>query len=490
MAPDGGPRLRFAPSPTGSLHLGNARTALVNWLIARSSGGTLVLRIEDTDTLRHVDGADAAIVGDLRWLGLDWDEGPDIGGPFAPYRQSERADHYRAAGEALVRGGGGYPCFCDPEILRTERDATRARGEAWRYSGRCAGLDAAVARRRVAAGEPAALRLRVPAIDVRFDDGLRGDTGVSAGEIDDFVVLRSDGTPTYLLAAVVDDHLMAIDHVVRGQDHLSNTPRQLMLYRALGWRAPRFTHLPLVLGADRARLSKRHGATSVAEARAGGILAEALVNYLALLGWAPPAGREVLDAAELVAAYRIADLAPTNVAFDVDKLLWINQQHLHRLPTPELLRRAQPYLEAEGLQVGDDPDQREWWADAVAMVAPACHKLDEIPDRLKSALWEVAVSGDLDGADRGLLESFLLLAEAGGLRDGAAFKAACAKVMAQTGRRGKGLFHPLRLALTGEHSGPELAQLLPLLERGAALALQPPLAGAAERLRRALAGLP
>lgn len=493
MAADRSERLRFAPSPTGSLHLGNARTALVNWLLARGGGGTLVLRIEDTDLERHVAEAEAGILGDLRWLGIDWDEGPDVGGAFGPYRQSQRREHYGAACDALWRRGAAYWCFCDPDALRRERDEARASGEGWRYSGRCAALDRDAVERRRQAGEPAALRLRVPDQAVHFVDGLRGSTGVQAADIDDFVVARSDGSPTYLLAAVVDDHLMAIDHVVRGQDHLSNTPKQLLLYAALGWKAPRFSHLPLVLGGDRARLSKRHGATSVADMRDEGVVPEALVNYLALLGWGPPEQREIFSPAELTGAYRLADVSSSNVAFDVDKLLWVNQQHLLHLPPAELLARAAPFLAAVGLQPGTGEREGEWWCDALALVLPSCHRLAELAERLRDALWGGLADGDaadLQSGDRRLLELFVQHAEDGHLEDADAFRAASREVSAATGCSGRGLFHPLRVALTGQQAGPELARLVPLLQRGSGLSLRPPLAGVAERLRQALAALP
>ena len=363
------PRLRFAPSPTGTLHLGNARTALINWLVARASGGALVLRIEDTDTARNVEGAEQHIFEILRWLGIDWDEGPDVGGDRGPYRQSERGALYREAVARLFEAELVYYCFEDPGELRAAQAEARQHGRSLQHA--CRDLSPSEARRRVEAGEQAAVRFRVPDRPVRFEDGLRGSTGVQAGEVDDFVVARRDGTPTYQLAVVVDDHGMSIDHVVRGQDHLSNTPKQLLLYEALGWSPPRFTHLPLVLGADRSRLSKRHGDVTVEQMRADGVLPEALANYLTLLGWAPPDGREVWRLMELVESFEISGLSPSNVGFDVTKLEWLNQQHLLALPLDEVLERARGRLADAGIELAADGPARDWWRELVDLVRPS-----------------------------------------------------------------------------------------------------------------------
>jgi glutamyl-tRNA synthetase len=474
-------RLRFAPSPTGTLHLGNARTALLNWLVARQTGGTLVLRLEDTDRQRNVAGAEEELIADLAWLGLDWDEGPDVGGPLGPYRQSEREAIYRAAVDALVSRGAAYPCFCGSD---SEGDDVRAGGHG--YPGICRSLPADEARRRIESGERAAIRLRVPAQPVRFVDGLRGETGVAAGELSDFVIARSDGSPTYLLAVVVDDHEMQIDHVIRGQDHLSNTPRQLLLYAALGWSPPRFTHLPLVLGEDRSRLSKRHGAASVAEMRGRGIVPVALSNYLALLGWAPPDDREVLSTDELVESFRLQELSAANVMFDETKLEWLNQQHLARIGPDELLARAEPFLGRAGVVLDATGPCRDWWRDLVELVGPSCRRLDELPDRLAPVLASPPATAATAGSDRAVVEGFLAAAREGRLGDADAFRSAAKGIAEATGCKGRELFQPLRRALTGEDHGPELAALVPLLARASTLDLTPAVAGAEERLRAAL----
>ena len=482
------PRLRFAPSPTGSLHLGNARTALVNWLAARAQGGTLLLRIEDTDTERTQAGAEAAILQDLEWLGIDWDEGPGVGGEYGPYRQSERGALYEAATLRLLEISAAYRCFCDRDQLDAERRAARDRGETTRYPGFCRQLDAAEATRRHRAGEPSVVRFRAPERAVRFADRLRGETGVGAGEVEDFIIQRADGRPTYQLAVVVDDHAMAITHVVRGQDHLSNTPRQLLLYEALGWEPPVFAHLPLVLGPDRSRLSKRHGATSVAAMRQRGILSEALVNTLALLGWGPPDDHEVLTLEELLAVWDLEALSAANAVFDFDKLEWLNQQHLLRLTPEEVLRRAESFLAVAGLAVPASGQGRDWWVDVVDLLRLSCTRLSDLPARAEALFEEPServVEADR-AHEQSALHAFVAASERGALACVEGFRAAAGEISAATGARGRGLFHPLRVALTGAQQGPELARLVPLIERGAELGIEPRVADVATRLRRVL----
>ena len=284
------PRLRFAPSPTGYLHVGGARTALFNWLYVRRHGGTFVLRIEDTDVERSSTDMVTGILQSLRWLGLDWDEGPEVGGPHAPYFQSERRDRYQAAANRLVTTGHAYYCYCQPDTLKAKRASAEAAGQSWTYDRTCRSLDADEIARREAAGMPRAIRFKVLDGRTSFIDLVHGSIDVDHATIEDFVVLRSDGHPTYHLSVVVDDVEMAITQVVRGDDHISNTPKQILLYRAMGAAEPQFAHVPLILGPDKKRLSKRHGATSVGEYEKDGILPEAMVNFLALLGWSPGKG--------------------------------------------------------------------------------------------------------------------------------------------------------------------------------------------------------
>lgn len=474
------PRLRFAPSPTGALHVGNARTALFNWLLARREGGVFVLRIEDTDVERSTGEAEAAIYEDLRWLGLDWDEGPDRGGPYGPYRQSERLAIYRQHAERLLAAEQAYYCFCTAQQLETERHAALAAGRPPIYSGRCRQLAASAAERRVKAGEPAALRFRVPDVDaVEFHDLVRGRVVFPRDVIGDPVILRSDGRPAYNFAVVIDDALMRITHVVRGEDHISNTPRQLLLYRAFGWAPPAFAHVSLVLGPDHAPLSKRHGATSVADFRARGYLPEALVNYLALLGWSPGEGQEIVPLGELVNRFRLEDVGRSASVFDERKLAWMNRHYLRTAAPSRLVALSLPYFQARGLARQPTEPARAFLEAAVVVAAAAVDRLDEIPARLhflfrfdpRASLARPDVRAVLD--EPGAREVIRVLAEALArsprLTDRERFRAAAARVRELTGQSGRGLFHPIRVALTGEVAGPELDLAVPLIDRGADL---------------------
>src|SRR5262245_49944548 len=325
-------RVRFAPSPTGYLHVGGARTALFNWLLARRQGGAFVLRIEDTDVERSSADMITGILDSMRWLGLDWDEGPGVGGPYGPYLQSERLELYREAANALVASGHAYYCFCRPEDLKARRDAAQAAGTAWMYDRVCHKLPPAEAVRRAQSGEPRAIRFLVPDGHTSFDDLVHGPIDFDHANIEDFVILRSDGHPTYHLSVVVDDVAMRITDVVRGDDHISNTPKQVLLYRAMSAEVPRFAHVPLILGPDKKRLSKRHGATSVGEYERQGYLPEAMVNFLALLGWSPGDDQEVFSRDELVTRFSLEGISGGNAVFNPDKLDWFNQQHIIRLP--------------------------------------------------------------------------------------------------------------------------------------------------------------
>jgi len=338
-------RLRFAPSPTGLLHVGNARTALFNWLLARGQGGILILRIEDTDTERSTRASEDGICADLKWLGLNWDEGPNEGGPFPPYRQSERLPLYASYARTLLDTGHAYWCFCSAEQLEQERAAALAAGAPPKYSGRCRGLSREVAEARRAEGEPAAIRFVVPADrEVTFPDLVRGPVTFHTSVIGDPVIVRSDGGPAYNFAVVVDDALMEVTHVIRGEDHISNTPRQLLIYEALGLTPPTFAHLSLVLGPDHAPLSKRHGATSVQEFRARGYLPEALVNYLALLGWSPGDGEELLSADEMARRFDVVRVSHSSAVFDTEKLAWINRHYMKVCESERLVDLAMPWF--------------------------------------------------------------------------------------------------------------------------------------------------
>jgi glutamyl-tRNA synthetase len=376
-------RVRFAPSPTGYLHVGGARTALFNWLFARRHGGTFVLRIEDTDAERSSWDMVTGIVDGLRWLGLDWDEGPDIGGAHAPYFQSQRLDRYREQAHALVRAGHAYYCYCSPADLQRKRADAEARGDAWTYDRACLRRPREEAARLDAEGAARAVRFKVPAGEARFDDLVRGPIVFDNANIEDFVILRSDGHPTYHLSVVVDDIAMEMTHVVRGDDHISNTPKQVLLYRAFGRTPPRFAHVPLILGLDKKRLSKRHGATSVMEYHRLGFLPEAMVNFLALLGWSPGGDRELFTKAELIGSFTLEGISGGHAVFNPDKLDWFNQQHIGRLEPDELLRRIADRLRERGLwREGLAEGESAWIARVLELLKPRVKRLDQLVDEL------------------------------------------------------------------------------------------------------------
>ena len=343
-------RVRIAPSPTGPLHIGNARTALFNYLFARRQGGTFVLRVEDTDAARSTSDFEQNILDHLHWLGLEWDEGPEMAdqparGPYGPYRQSERSALYAAAADRLVREDRAYPCYCTPEELAADRAAQEAARQPPRYVGRCARLTADERTAREAQGRKAAIRFRVQPGTVAFEDLVRGrveiDTSALGG---DLVIVRSDGTPLYHFTVVVDDTEMAISHVIRGEDHLSNTPKHILLFRALGADVPQFAHLPLLLNPDRTKVSKRKMQTAVSDYRAEGFVAEAMVNYLALLGWSSGSEEEIFALAELVERFDLSRVQSGGAVFDRERLEWLNGQWIRRLPDDELLARLVPFL--------------------------------------------------------------------------------------------------------------------------------------------------
>jgi glutamyl-tRNA synthetase len=471
-------RVRFAPSPTGQLHVGNARTALFNWLLARGSGGTFVLRIEDTDAERSTRESEQAIVEDLRWMGLNWDEGVDKGGAYGPYRQSERLHIYRAHIVELLSRGLAYRCFCLPEQLEMDRYQALRERRPPKYMGRCRDIPPDQARKRVENGEPAAIRFRIPENrDVLFDDLVRGEVRFDTDVVGDPVLMRSEGIPAYNYAVVIDDALMGISHVVRGEDHISNTPRQLLLYEAFGWKPPAFAHVSMVLGPDHAPLSKRHGATSVAEFRARGYLPEALTNYLALLGWSPGDGQEIVPLAELARRFRLEDVGHSAGVFDTEKLAWMNRHYLKSAAPEGLTKLALPYLKAAGWVTEPSGPALDFLAAVVPLAAASVDRLDQVPARLRflfdysagRALEDIAVRSEAEAA-RPVIAAFAeVLAGSGPLADREAFRAVVGQVRERTGQKGKALLHPIRLALTGEPEGLELDLAVPAIERGALL---------------------
>ena len=485
-------RLRFAPSPTGQLHVGNARTALFNWLMARGGGGTFVLRIEDTDFARSTREAEGSAVDDLRWLGLNWDEGPDGGGTHGPYRQSERLHVYRAHAVELMSRRQAYHCFCSEEQLEMDRYQALRNMQPPKYVGRCRNISAEEARKRIDAGEPAVIRFRVPEGDreIAFDDLVRGRVSFTTDVIGDFVLVRSGGVPAYNFAVVVDDALMEISHVIRGEDHISNTPRQLLLYEAFGWTPPRFGHVPNVLGSDHSKLSKRHGATSMGEFRERGYLPEALANYLALIGWSPGENQELLPLDELARRFQIEDVGKSAGVFDPEKLAWVNRHYLKLADPQRLVELTLPFLDKQswirdsgsGLPQTESGEIRdlkgsEFLARAIGIAAQSVDVLDQVTARLHflfdysatAALADSALRSEAIEARRVIAALAEETANSGPLADKETFRTMAARIRERTGAKGKALFHPIRLALTGEAEGLELDLAVPLIEQGAAL---------------------
>ena len=479
-------RVRFAPSPTGQLHVGNARTALFNWLLARGHDGTLILRIEDTDAERSTKESEDSILEDLRWLGLEWDEGPDVGGAGGPYRQSERLHLYNSYANELLAGGHAYYCFCAPQKLEEDRRKDLAAGRPPKYRGTCRSISPDDARRRLDAGERGVVRFRIPEhIDVAFQDLVRGEVTFSTDVIGDPVLVRSDGRPAYNFAVVVDDALMEITHVIRGEDHISNTPRQVLLYRALGFAPPRFAHLSLVLGPDHTPLSKRHGATSVSEFRERGYLPEALTNYLALIGWSPRSGggtgeedAELMPIEEMSRRFALEDVGHSAGVFDPEKLAWMNRHYMKHASPGRLAAESARYFQARGVIRRKTDIAMGYLESLLPMAVGSVDRLEEIPDRLaflfafdaRDALQRPAVAEILHEAGARDVIAALPDAINGPMLDRDAFRAMATRVKEKTGQKGKALFHPIRVALTGEGGGPELDLAVPAIDRGAQLA--------------------
>jgi glutamyl-tRNA synthetase len=471
-------RVRFAPSPTGYLHVGGARTALFNWLYSRREGGTFVLRIEDTDLERSSEEMVSAILDSLTWLGLDWDEGPGVGGPCGPYFQAERVDRHRAAADRLVQSGHAYYCYCPAGELEAERAKSQAETGAWSYAGTCRALPAEVIARNEAEGCPRAVRFRVPGGRTVFDDAVRGPIEFENAHIEDFVILRSDGHPTYHLSVVVDDVEMAITNVIRGDDHISNTPKQILIYRALGAEVPSFAHVPLILGPDRKRLSKRHGATSVGEYRDRGYLPEAMVNFLALLGWSPGGQEEVFTRDELVARFTLAGISGGNAVFNSEKLDWFNQQHILRMSGGEIVQRIAGDLERIGVQPAAlDPAERIRLERVVDLVKPRAHKLREIAALVRpffSSSIErdaAAVARYLSPADvaeplRAWRERVLAVPSF----EAAALESELRALAAASGIKAGPLIHATRVAVVGQAVSPGIFEVLELMGRERVLA--------------------
>lgn len=488
-------RVRFAPSPTGFLHVGNVRTALYNWLFARQKQGIFLLRIEDTDVMRSEIQYESQLMNDLKWLGLTWDEGIVSGGNHGPYRQSERLPLYKKYSEKLLAEEKAYYCFCSAQELEDERQQQLSRGEQPRYSGRCRLLNAAESRHRVSRGEPAAIRLKVRGGTVGFNDLVFGPLEVDCATIGDFILMRSEGNAQYNFACVIDDAGMEISHVIRGEGHVSNTHRQILIYEALGLPIPQFVHLSTILGKDGAKLSKRHGSTSIDEFRRQGYLPEALVNYLALLGWAPAdEGREILSAEELIREFDLSRVNRSPAVFDPEKLNWVNRSHLKKLDQEQLTRMASEVLANAGLIPLSSSERVFAWVGNVAgAVLNYIDKMEDLPREVKivfdfdpeNALRSPDVAEVLrQESARAVIEAFHEEIRNQEDLNLDSYKKAVEATRRTTGQKGKNLYHPIRVALTARASGPELEKLILIFEEGKKLDLPLRVQGAIERVTK------
>jgi glutamyl-tRNA synthetase len=463
-------RCRFAPAPSGSLHVGNVRSALFSWLWARHNAGTFILRVEDTDASRVTEEAFRGVLDDLRWLELDWDEGPEVGGDHGPYRQSERLGIYRGMVERLLGDERAYRCYCTPEELEQRRAAALARGEAPGYDGRCRALSDAERAAFEAEGRASVVRFAMPERDWVVDDLVKGEVRWAASDLRDFVLERSDGTPVFLLAVAVDDMLMDVTHVVRGDDLLASAPRNIAVIEALGGTPPRYAHLPQVLGPDRKPLSKRHGSTSVEAFRELGYLSMALVNYLALLGWSPGEDREIVPREEMVRLFDLERVSSNPAAFDVGKLTWMNAQYLQRLDDDELAARSVHLFAQAGIGVEPALLRR-----AMPLVRERVHTLRDIVDLLRFLFSDDVAPNEraaalIEKAPEGYLKAAIDPLDALPVWDAEAIAEVLDRLATEAGlSRTKG-WQPIRAAVTGSNVSPPLPESMELLGKDRCLA--------------------
>lgn len=467
-------RVRFAPSPTGPLHIGGARSALFNWLLARKYGGQMVVRIEDTDLERSSRESEENILSSLLWLGLDWDEGIDRGGEHRPYRQTERLNTYTEAAAKLLSQRQAYYCYCTEEELEAEREACLARGEMPRYLGKCRNLTDADRSRLEAEGRKKVIRFRVPDNEnIVVEDLVRGNVVFESNGIGDYVIVKSDGIPTYNFAVVMDDALMGITHVIRGEEHLSNTPRQLMLYKALKLTPPSFAHVSLILGKDRTKMSKRHGATSIEAYRSQGYLPEALINFLVLLGWSPVGEEEIFTLDELVQQFSLDRVAKNPAVFDIDKLNWINGHYIRKSTVERITDLAIPFLREAGYIAGEiSPEVYEWLKMVVASVQEHLQYIAQITDHV-GIYFEDRVVMENEEAEAVLQDEDIprvMAAFRQKIQEADQLKPEKVKDILKSLTKelklgGKKVYMPVRVALTGQTHGPELHYIIPILGR-------------------------
>lgn len=460
-------RVRFAPSPTGYLHIGNARTALLNWLFVRHHHGEFILRIEDTDQERSTLESEEIILNSLRWLGIDWDEGPGAGGDSGPYRQSERLEIYRGYTQRLLEEKKAYKCYCLPEELEKMRKNFLAQGKMPKYDGRCLELTEKDREKLEGEGKKPSIRFRVNEGRVVVNDVLRGKVAFDSEVIGDFIIVRSDGTAAYNYAVVIDDFSMKISHVIRGEDHLSNTPRQILIYHALNFPLPRFFHHSLILGPDRTKLSKRHGVTSVEQFKMNGFLSNALVNYLAFLGGALGEGEEILSPEEIINKFSLEEVGKSAAIFDPEKLTWINKAHIKKLGLSELTTLLIPFIEEAGYDVRSR--NREWLTRAVDATRERIKTLSRIKEEM-GIFFQENLDFEPEAIEilrnDGVFELLEILKQEINLKQeitGDSYREMISAIKKRTKLKGKGLFMPIRAVLTGKTRGPDMEKIFPVL---------------------------
>ncbi|MCZ7555069.1 MAG: glutamate--tRNA ligase [Bacteroidia bacterium] len=467
-------RVRFAPSPTGFLHVGGLRTALYNHLFARHHGGRTILRIEDTDRSRYVEGAVENLLDTLEWAGITFDEGPRNGGPYGPYIQSERTELYRQHVDQLLAEGKAYRCFCTPEDLERSRNRQIEAKQDASYDRTCRSLSESEIREKLESDCSFTVRLKVPLLGtMQFTDLVRGEISVAYEVIDDQVLLKSDGFPTYHLANVVDDHHMRVTHVIRGEEWLPSTPKHLLLYDCFGWDAPQFAHLPLLLNQDRSKLSKRQGDVAVEDYRAKGYLPEALINFVALLGWNPGDDRELFTLHDLERDFTLDRVSKAGAVFDIDKLQWFNAQYVRSLPAETLVNICQPWLAEAGIDTADTArcisitTLLSSYLSLPSDIAPLLRPFSSSPIIIDDAESRDILDSEIS---RQVLRDFLAKAKAPGEWTAPAIKAMISDIQKESGIKGKALFGPIRIALTGAPHGPDLGTTAEILGRDMCIA--------------------
>lgn len=466
-------RVRYAPSPTGHLHIGNARTALFNYLFARSKGGQFIVRIEDTDLKRNIEGGEESQLRFMKWLGIDWDESIDVGGDYGPYRQTERLEIYQRYWQDLLERGLAYKCYCTEEELEQEREEQMARGETPRYSGRHRNLTLAEQQAFEAEGRIPSIRFRVPERKIyAFKDMVKGEVSFETEEMGDFVIVKKDGIPTYNFAVVIDDHLMKISHVLRGDDHISNTPRQLMIYEAFGWEPPMFGHMTLIVNEQRKKLSKRDESIIqfIEQYHDLGYLPEALFNFIALLGWSPQGEEEIFSKDALIDIFDADRLSKSPAVFDTDKLKWMNNHYIKQADPSRIAELAIPHLQKAGkLPASLTAEDREWAKRLIALYqeqltcAADIVELTELFFKPELELDEEAQAVLAEEHVPQVLAAFKGQLEAAQALDSESIKQMIKQVQKDTGFKGKQLFMPIRVAVTGQTHGRDLNETLSLL---------------------------